>query len=160
MSSKSGNRQEGHPSNVSLEDRKSPSSLIMADYEELKSSNPSFSVPIFPPLILTFQNIRSLIHLLQVANPTSFHSASPVSYPVWWQRGLTVHAIYSEKACDPRARRKISPLWDFAPFFARRWMHSQGGQHPTKNYPKPLLAAGFTFISMWVISSTLSFYQV
>lgn len=159
MSSKSGNREEGHPSNVPLEDWKSPSSLIMADYEELKSSNPSFSVLIFPQLILTFQNIRSLIHLPQVANPTSFHSASPLSYPVWWQRGLTVHATYSEKACDPWARRKIS-LWDLAPFLARCWMHSQGGQHPIKNYPKLLLAAGFTFTSVWVISSTLSFYQV
>lgn len=79
MSSKSGNREEGHPSSVLLEDQKSPSSLIIADYGELKSSHPSFSVPVFPPLILTFQNIRSLTHLPQVANLTSLHSASPLS---------------------------------------------------------------------------------
>ena len=115
MSSKSGNREEGHPSNVPLEDRKSPSSLIMADYEELKSSNPSFSVLIFPQLILTFQNIRSLIHLPQVANPTSFHSASPLSYPVWWQRGLTVHATYSEKAFLHLSKLWLSRCFSRAP---------------------------------------------
>ena len=137
MSSKSGNREEGHPSSVPLEDQKSPSSLIITDYGELKLSHPSFSVPVFPPLILTFQNIRSLTHLPQVANLTSFHSASPPSWPVWWQRGLTVHAIYSEKAYDPCARRRISPLWDFVPFFARCWMHlaSREASTPPQNLP-------------------------
>lgn len=162
MSSKSGNRQEGHPSNVPLEDWKIGRVLPPSSWQIMKSwnhltqafkfqyflhwfslSKTSEASSVFPRLLTLLVSTQLLL------SPTQSDG-----------RGDWLSTLYIQRRPVILGQGGKSPLSETAPFFARCWMHSQGGQHPTKNYPKPLLAAGFTFISMWVISSTLSFYQV
>lgn len=172
MSSKRGNREEGQPSNVSLEDQKSPLIHVSGRLWRAKIVN---SKPFSP-------NISSTSFLLpkpwKMSANVSSKSCSPDQFP---PVGLILNSqqlqlllscnqsggrrvycplLYSEKVCYSWAKRKNSPLWDFASFIAQTRCIHKKVHCLSESQPNPLATIEFIFLRVWVISITSEFPPV